>query len=79
MMCYAELARRGRFSVREIAPMTVMKKPLLLLAAKRVCLALGLLSCSCLLSSCSSCASMLQYLLSIPFNILNYVLTSALP
>lgn len=46
---------------------------------KRVFLVFGLLSCSCLLSSCSSCASFMQYLLSLPFNILNYVLTSALP
>lgn len=56
-----------------------MKKSLLRLAVKRVSLALGLLSCSCLLSSCSSCASLLEYLLSVPFNIINYVLTSALP
>lgn len=56
-----------------------MKKSLLRLAVKRASLALGLLSCSCLLSSCSSCASLLEYLLSVPFNLVNYVLTSALP
>lgn len=56
-----------------------MKKSLLRLAVKRASLALGLLSCSCLLSSCSSCASLLEYLLSVPFNLINYVLTSALP
>lgn len=56
-----------------------MKKSLLRLSVKRAGLLVGLLSCSCLLSSCSSCASMMQYLLSVPFNIINYVLTSALP
>lgn len=57
----------------------MIKTPLLRLAVKRVCLAFGLLSCSCLLTSCSSCASFLEYLLGVPFNLLNYVLTSALP
>lgn len=79
MMCYSVLAQGCRFSVRKLSRYTMMKKSLLRLAVKRVCLTFGLLSCSCLLSSCSSCASMLEYLLSVPFNIINYVLTSALP
>lgn len=59
-----------------------MKKSLLRLAVKRVCLMLGALCCSCLLSSCSTCYSLLEYLLSVPFNILDYAVssvTSALP
>lgn len=52
---------------------------LLRLIAKRAGLAVGLLSCSCLLSSCTSCVNFFQYLLGVPFNLLNYVLSSALP
>lgn len=65
--------------VWKIIRYVTMMKSLLRLAVKRVSLGLGLLSCSCLLSSCSSCASMLEYLLSVPVNLVNYVLTSALP
>lgn len=57
----------------------MMKNSLLRLAVKRICLTFGVLFCSCLLSSCSSVSSLAEYLLSIPFNIINYVLTSALP
>lgn len=79
MMCYSMGARGCRFPVRKYSPYTMKKMLLLRLIAKRVCLAFGLLSCSCLLSSCSSCASLVEYLLGIPFNIIDYVLKSALP
>lgn len=79
MMCYPVLAQGYRFSVRKHSRYTMMKKSLLRLAVKRACLALGLMSCSCLLTSCSSVASLAEYLLSVPFNIIDYVLTSALP
>lgn len=79
MMCYSVLARECWFPVRKYSRYTMMKKSPLRLAVKRACLALGLLSCSCLLSSCSSLSSLAEYLLSVPFNIINYVLTSALP
>lgn len=42
---------------------------------KRAGLVLGLLGCSCLLSSCTTCGSILGYLLRLPFNVLNAFLT----
>ncbi|MCQ2365426.1 MAG: hypothetical protein MJ051_07755 [Akkermansia sp.] len=43
--------------------------------AKCVGLVVGLLGCSCLLSSCTTCGSIIGYLLQLPFNILNAFLT----
>lgn len=42
---------------------------------KHAGLVLGLLSCSCLLSSCTTCGSIIGYLLRLPFNVLNAFLT----
>lgn len=79
ILCYATRVRVYSLPAAGNLTLLMTKMSALRLIAKRICLVLGLLSCSCLLSSCSSCASFLQYLLSVPFNLLNYVLTSALP
>lgn len=42
---------------------------------KHAGLVLGLLGCSCLLSSCTTCGSIIGYLLRLPFNVLNAFLT----
>lgn len=53
---------------------TMMKMTVLRLAAKRACLVSALIVCACMLSSCTTCGNLLQYLLSLPINILQAVL-----
>lgn len=53
---------------------TMMKMTVLRLAAKRACLVSALAACACMLSSCTTCGNILQYLIGLPFNILQAVL-----
>lgn len=74
---YANLHLTGSNVTRSLEEVTA--KPMNLTAlhrvVKRAGFVLGLLGCSCLLTSCSTCGSFLGYLLRLPFNVLNAFLT----
>lgn len=74
MMCYStreEKLHASRINKTILIAMTFLS---FRRAAKYACLFFGALGCSCLLTSCSTCGALLNYLVSLPFNIINAVL-----
>lgn len=74
MMCYSIREEKSGASLNNKTIRIMMTFLSFRRAAKYACLFFGALSCSCLLTSCSTCGALLNYLVSLPFNIINAVL-----